>query len=294
MIDNPLTSLETYQPRKNVRSKKVWSALPVHAFLLPGAITMVVPLLWMLSTAFKSPQNIFLYPPQIIPDPLYPQNFSKAFNAMPFLRAYGNSLYIAVLVTAGALLTSSMAGYGFARLRFRGKGLLFGLVLATMMIPSQISLMPSFVLFHRLGWLDTHLPLIIPPILGNAFGVFLMRQFMMTIPKDLEDAARIDGANPLRIYYQIMLPLMKPALSAVGIFTFMGSFNDFLGPLVYLNSPEKMTVPVMLSAFQGLYGMVQWGPLMAAATVAILPVILVYIWGQRYFIEGIALTGLKG
>lgn len=294
MIDHRMVSLDKSTIKKQRGRRKFLSALSVHAFLLPGAITMIVPLLWMLSTALKDPQFIFAYPPQIIPDPLFPENFSRAFNAMPFLRAYGNSLYIAVLVTIGSLITCSMAGYGFARLRFRGRGLWFGLILGSMMIPSQISLMPSFVLFHRLGWLDTHLPLIIPPILGNAFGVFLMRQFMMTIPKDLEDAARIDGANPFRIYYQIVLPLLKPALSAVGIFTFMGSFNDFLGPLVYLNSPEKMTVPVMLSAFQGLYGMVQWGPLMAAATVAILPVILVYIWGQRYFIEGIALTGIKG
>ncbi len=255
---------------------------------------MIVPLLWMLSTSLKDPSSIFIYPPKLIPDPVVFKNYPSALSKLPFARAYFNSLYIATLVTLGNLVTCSLAGYAFARLNFKGRNLLFGLILASMMVPLQITLMPSFVIYEKIGWLDTHYPLIVPAILTHPFGVFLMRQFMRTIPRDLEDAARVDGANPFRIYREIVLPLVKPALSAIGIFTFMATFNDFLAPLIYLSSPNKMTVPVLLAAFQDIYGTVQWGPMMAATTIALVPVLIVYVFAQRYFIEGIALSGMKG
>lgn len=275
-------------------SRHRFGHLGIHLLLLPGALSMLIPLLWMLSTALKEPNAIFVYPPQVIPDPIVFDNFPKAFEELPFARAYFNSLYIAVLVTIGNLITCSLAGYAFARLQFKGAHLAFFLILASMMVPLQITLMPSFILYEKIGWLDTHYPLIVPAILSNPFGVFLMRQFIRTLPRELEDAARVDGANPFRIYYQIVLPLVKPALSAVGIFTFMATFNDFLAPLIFLSSPEKMTVPVLLAAFEDVYGTVQWGPMMAATSMALLPVILVYVFAQRYFIEGVAMSGMKG
>lgn len=268
--------------------------LGIHLLLLPGAISMLLPLLWMLTTSLKDSRSIFLYPPKLLPDPVVFSNYTAALAELPVGRAYFNSLYIAILVTAGSLFTCSLAGYAIARLRFRGRNFLFAAILGSMMIPLQITLMPTFIMYQRIGWLDTHYPLIVPAILTNPFGIFLMRQFIRTIPRDIEDAARVDGANPFQIYRQIILPLVKPALSALAIFTFMASYNDFLAPLIFLNSPEKMTVPVMLAAFKGVYGTVDWGPLMAAASIALVPVVVVYALAQRYFIEGITLSGMKG
>jgi multiple sugar transport system permease protein len=242
----------------------------------------------------KTHGNIFIYPPQWFPAPVVFQNYVDAVSEMPVDLAYINSLRIAVAVTAGTLFTCSLAGYAFAKLQFRGRDTLFIFILATMMIPGQITLLPAFIFYQWIGWLNTHYPLIVPGILTNPFGIFLMRQFLRAIPSDLEDAARVDGANPFQIYYLIMLPLVKPALAALGIFTFMGSWNDFLGPLIFLSSPDKMTVPVMLAAFRGIYGTVEWGPMMAATCIALIPVLVVYASAQRYFIEGISLTGLKG
>ena len=210
-------------------------------------------------------------------------------------QAYVNSLKIAGLVTIFTLLTSSLAAYAFAKIEFPGKRISFATLMATIMIPSQATLIPVYILMSRIGWIDTHWPLIVPPALTNAFGVFLLRQFFMGVPDDLIDAARIDGANPFQIYLRVAVPIIRPAIMTLAIFTFLGNWNAFLTPLIYINSKELWTVPLLIANFQDAYGVeTEWGLLMAASSLALIPVLIVYVFAQRYFIEGVALTGLKG
>lgn len=279
--------------RRSRRVRSIFNKAALHLVLSITGFFMLVPFFWMLSTSLKEPDAVFIYPPEWIPNPVVWSNYRRAWTILPFGQAYINSIVIAVTVTIGTLVSCSLAAYAFARLEFKGKNVLFYSLLATMMIPGQVTLIPMYVLFSRIGWIDTHYPLVIPPILSNAFGVFLLRQFFLTIPKDLEDAARIDGCNPAYVYWLIMLPLAKPALVTLGIFTFLGTWNSFLPPLIYLNTTEKFTVPLLLRSFQGLYS-ADWTLMMAASSIAILPVMIAYLFGQRYFIEGITLTGLKG
>ncbi|TDQ37662.1 carbohydrate ABC transporter permease [Aureibacillus halotolerans] len=269
------------------------ATIAIYAVLVVGAIIMTVPFLWMLSTSLKVPGEIFTFPPKWVPDPIVFENFPRAWNALPFDLAYINSLKIAVFVTVGTLLTCSMAGYAFAKISFTGSRIIFILILATMMIPNQVTLVPVYMIFSELNWIDTHWPLMIPPVLGNAFGVFLLRQFIAGIPNELEDAAEIDGCNRLQVYFKIILPNAKPALAALAIFTFMGTWNNFLGPLIYLHSEHLFTIPLLISSFQGLYT-TDWTLLMAASTISLIPVIGVYLMAQKYFVEGITLSGLKG
>ncbi|OME87085.1 sugar ABC transporter permease [Paenibacillus lautus] len=265
----------------------------LYLILIIGAILMVIPFVWMVSTSLKGEGAVFEYPPKVIPNPLYFDNYKQAWSTLPIGLAYLNSLKIAIIVTAGSLLTCSMAGYAFAKMQFAGQKFLFMLLLATMMIPGQVTLIPMFMWFSKIHWVNTHWPLIIPPVLSNAFGVFLLRQYMSTIPKELEDAGRVDGLNPWEIYWKIVLPNCKPALAALGIFTFMGNWNNFLTPLIYLDDQEKFTLPLIISSFQGLYS-TDWSLLMAASCISLIPVLVVYIFAQRYFIEGITLSGMKG
>ncbi|OMF38116.1 sugar ABC transporter permease [Paenibacillus sp. FSL H8-0548] len=269
------------------------SKLLLYILLFIGALFMILPFLWMVSTSLKGEGSVFEYPPEIIPSVLHWENYNRAWNTLPIDLAYLNSLKIAVVVTVGSLLTSSMAGYAFAKMKFIGQKQFFLLLLATMMIPGQVTLIPMFMWFSKIDWINTHWPLIIPPILSNAFGVFLLRQFMSSIPSELEDAARMDGLNPWQIYWKIMLPNCKPALAALGIFTFMGNWNNFLTPLIYLDDQDKFTLPLMIASFQGLYS-TDWTLLMAASCLSLIPVLIVYLFAQRYFIEGITLSGLKG
>ncbi|GAB2571078.1 carbohydrate ABC transporter permease [Gracilibacillus alcaliphilus] len=265
----------------------------IYIVLITGALIMLVPFIWMISTSLKGQGAVFEYPPRLIPNPFEFENYRKAWSALPFALAYWNSLKITGLVTIGTLISCSMAGYAFAKINFVGKNFLFVVLLATMMIPGQITLIPMFMLFKEIGWVNTHLPLIIPPILTNAFGVFLLRQFMSTFPTELEDAARIDGLNTWQIYWKIVLPNCKPALAALGIFTFMANWNNFLAPLIYLNDESKFTIPLIIASFQGLYT-TDWTVLMAASAISLIPVLIIYLFAQRYFIEGITLSGLKG
>ena len=191
------------------------------------------------------------------------------------------------------MLTSSLAAFAFAKMSFPGEKKLFGLIFATMLIPSQVTLIPLYVVFSKIGWIDTHLPLIVPQIMVNAYGVFLIRQFMMTVPDSYIEAAKLDGAGYLLIYSKIMLPLCKPALVTLGMFTFVGNWNNFVGPLIYLNTEELFTLPLIINSFRSAYA-VDWGLLMAGSTVAVLPLLVIYLFAQRSFIEGIAATGLKG
>jgi len=264
----------------------------LHLVLILGAATMIIPFLWLVSTSLKDYSQVFNLPPNWIPDPVMWSNYPDSFNALPFARAYWNSFYIAAIVVTSQLLSCSMAGYAFARINFPFRETVFILFLATLMIPHQITIIPTYLIMRDLGWLDTHLALIVPPALFSAFGVFLMRQFIKSLPEELEESAILDGANRWRIYWQIIVPLIKAPLAALAIFSFLAQWNNFFNPNIFLSTPEKFTIPVLLNQFRGLY-VTDWTLLMAAATIAVIPLLVIYLIGQRYIIEGVALTGLK-
>ncbi|HEV2529820.1 MAG TPA: carbohydrate ABC transporter permease [Thermomicrobiales bacterium] len=263
-----------------------------HLILIVGALTMIIPFLWMISTSLKDFGQVFMIPPSWIPNPVQWSNYPDSLNALPFARAYWNSTYIAVVVVASQLLTCSMAGYAFARIQFPFRNQLFIIFLATLMIPQQVTIIPTFIIMRNLGLVDNHLSLILPSALFSAFGVFLLRQFIMGLPLELEESATLDGANKLRIYWQIVLPLIKAPLAALAIFSFLGQWNNLFTANIFLSSPDNYTVPLLLNQFKGLY-ITDWTLMMAAATIAVIPVLIVYIIGQRWIIEGVALTGLK-
>jgi multiple sugar transport system permease protein len=260
--------------------------------LILGAILMLMPFIWMLLTSVKTFDQAFVVPPKWIPQPFVWQNYPNSLQALPFGRAYFNSFYIAAIVVASTLLTCSMAGYAFAKIRFPFRGLVFVLFLATLMIPFQVTIIPQYLVFRRIGWIDSHLAIIVPPALFNAFGVFLLRQFIMGIPTELEEAAVVDGANRWTVYSRIIIPLITAPLAALGIFTFLGQWNNFFNPLILLSTPEKFTVPLLINQFRGLY-VTDYTLLMAASAIAIVPVLVVYVLGQRHIIEGVAMTGMK-
>jgi multiple sugar transport system permease protein len=266
----------------------------IYIVIIAGAIAMIFPFAWMASTSLKGRMNLFVYPPQLLPDwPWQWDNYKQVFTRLPMAMGFFNSTKIAVINTLGTLLSATMAAFGFAKLRFRFRNQLFMVLLATMMIPGQVTLIPMFVWFKNLNWIDTHLPLIVPAILCNAYGVFLLRQFFMTIPDSYAESAKIDGANYLTIFFRIMLPLCVPAMATLGVFSFMGNWNNFLTPLIYLNTRTKFTIPLLLMSFQNGYTR-NWNLLMAASTISVLPIIVIYIFAQRYFIEGVVLSGVKG
>ncbi|GIO28969.1 MULTISPECIES: carbohydrate ABC transporter permease [Paenibacillus] len=269
------------------------STVLLHIILLIGACIMALPFIWMLLSSLKDLSQVFIVPPKWIPDPFVWSNFKTSLTALPFGKAYFNSFYINVIVVASQLFTCSMAAYAFAKIRFPFRESLFVLFLATMMVPGQVTIIPLYLMMKSIGWLDSHLSIIVPAALFNAFGVFLLRQFFRGIPKEMEEAAIVDGANRWTIYARIMLPLVKPALSALGIFTFLGMWNSFFYPLIFLNTPEKFTVPMMLNLYRGMYS-TDWTLMMAGAAIALIPVLIVYIIGQRYIIEGVTLSGIKG
>ena len=264
-----------------------------HVLLILLSITMLFPFLWMVSTSLKSGTSIFAYPPKLIPDPVNFQNYADVFIKQPMLNGLFNSLKIAVLNTVGVLFFASMAAYSFAKLKFRGKKILFGALLATMMIPSQVTLIPMYIWFKNLGWIDTYLPLTVPAILCNAYGVFMLRQFFMTLPDSYMESAKLDGCSQPVIFFKIMLPLCTPAMATLALFTFMGNWNNFLTPLIYLNTSTKFTLPLIIMSFQNMYYS-DWSLLMAASCISVLPVIILYLCTGRYFMQGIVMTGLKG
>lgn len=252
-----------------------------------------IPLGWSLSTSLKEPGDIFTYPPSWIPNPVRWQNYVEVFQTIPFARYFLNTAIITGFDIVGKVLSCSIVAFSFARLRWWGRDVVFLVMLSTLMLPHHVTLIPQFILYKYLGWVDTFLPLIVPNFFGGPFLTFLLRQFFMTIPLDLDDAARIDGASTFRIFWNIILPLSKPALAAVAIFVFQGTWNDFLGPLIYLHSKDKFTVSLGLRMFQGEHG-TDWHLLMAASLMAMLPVIVVFFAAQRYFIQGVVFTGVKG
>ncbi|MFM9280999.1 carbohydrate ABC transporter permease [Paenibacillus jiagnxiensis] len=266
--------------------------IAAHAVLLAGAVTMILPFLWSVSTSLKNISEVFVFPPTLFGESIQWENYIRISDRFPFITYLLNSIKVTVIAVAAQLITSSMAGFVFARLKFKYRELLFGLYLATMMIPAQVTLIPNFIIMRSYNLVDTHWALILPALV-SAFGTFLLRQFFLTIPASLEDAAKIDGCTPFGVYWRIFIPLSKPAMATLGVFVFMGMWNDFLSPLVYINSQEMMTLPLGLASMQGMYS-TDWPVLMAGTVITIIPLIVVFLLAQDFFIKGITLSGLKG
>lgn len=264
-----------------------------HGILIIVAFTTIFPFYWMVKTSFMTDSQAVQIPPKIIAWPPYLGNYPKVFEMAPMTAAIFNSLFIAGISTVGVLFFCSLAAFAFSKLQFKLSKQLFGIIFTTMLIPSQVTLIPLYMIFSKVGWIDTHLPLIVPQVMVNAYGVFLIRQFMATIPDSYIEAAKLDGAGYFKIYWQLMLPLCKSALITLGMFTFVGNWNNFIGPLIYLNSEDKFTIPLIVNSFRTTY-YVNWGLLMTASTLAILPLFVIYFFVQRSFVEGIATTGVKG
>ncbi len=268
-----------------------------HIYLIPLAIAAVFPLYWLMSTSLKFRGNILRFPPQWFPDPITIENYQRVFITNPFELWYFNSLVITISSTFGAVLSAALVAYGFARLQFIGRNFWFAVVLATLMVPESVLIIPRFGLMRFFGWIDTWIPLILPFFLGGgAFNIFLLRQFFRTIPLELDEAAKIDGASNLRVFWQILLPNLKPVLAVVVVFTAIFNWNSFLSPLVFINTTEKLPVAVgiqmVLAGSQAGPG--NTGAMMAASTLITIPVIMLFAFSQKYFMQGIVLTGLSG
>jgi multiple sugar transport system permease protein len=279
--------------RRRRRAARRLQRIAAYAALTALSLVFAVPFLWLLSTSLKPPAQLFRLPPEWIPDPFTWSNYPRALTQIPFALYLKNTLYIALFNVVASVIACSLVAYGFARIQWPGRNFLFLVLVSTLMIPFPVTLIPTFLIFRDLGWINTPHPLTIPALTGNAFFIFLLRQFYLTIPDELSAAARIDGANELQIYWRIILPLARPALAVVALFTFMANWNDFLGPLIYLSDRDQYTLAI------GLYGFLSrvrtdWGPLMAAATIMVAPIVVLFFLTQRTFIQGITLTGIKG
>ncbi len=264
--------------------------------LIVVTLTMVVPFVWMVTTSLKEPNSTFEYPPQLIPDEFNFENYQMLFTLVPFGRYILNTLFVTLMTVLGQVVICSLAAYGFARLKFIGRDILFILYLGTMMIPYQVTLIPLFLIVFGLGWIDRYEGLIIPWI-SSAFGIFLLRQAFLGVPRDYQEAARIDGASEFTIYRRIFLPLNGPALATLAVFAFMGTWTDLLWPLLISRSPEMRTLELGLAYFNSstsAFRQTNWPLVMSASVVVMLPVLIVYIFAQRYFVEGISLSGVKG
>ncbi len=262
------------------------------------SVVFMFPFFWTVSSSLKSVEEISTFPPTWLPAVPQWGNYAQVYEMVPFLRWLYNSLFVVVLSTFGGILSASLVAYSFARFRYRGRDFIFLLTLGTMMLPAQVTLIPQFVLFHKLGWINTLYPLWVPHWFGGgAFAIFLIRQFIMGLPRELDEAALIDGASYFRIFWQILVPLCKPVLATIGVISFIASWNDFVNPLIYLQLPEKFTLAVGLNYFKDqpeMGGQTTQHLLMAASVMVIMPVILLFFVTQRYFVQGIVMSGLKG
>ncbi|EKE02892.1 MAG: Sugar ABC transporter [uncultured bacterium] len=264
-----------------------------YLILTVGAVSMLVPFLWMVATSFMGQKQIFSYPPELIPNPVMAINYYNVTKAIPVAQYFFNSAFVSILTTIGQIIIASMAAYAFARLKFKGREVLFFVFLATMMIPPQVNIVPLFFVMRELHWIDTYQALIMPGLFGG-FGIFLLRQWFKGLPVDLEDAAKIDGCNPIQTYWKIAMPLALPAIATLGIFTFITTWNSFMWPLIVTNSDTMRTLPVGLAVFKGSFReTTEWGQLMACALIAVIPVVGVFLLGQKYFIKGIMMGGVK-
>lgn len=265
----------------------------VYIALVVLCVINLFPFFWLLRSSFMSRSEIFAQPMRWLPERFRWENYYEALIAAPFMTFFGNSLFLVVVNIVGKLISSSLCAFGFARIRFKGRNAVFGIVMLTMMIPSTVLLIPQFIMWNKVGLYDTYWPLTLPSFFLDAFYIFLLKQFFSTLPMDYDEAATIDSAGYFQIYLRILLPLCKPALMTVAVFTFMNTWNDFMGPLIYLKSNSKFTVSLGLQVFISEFT-TDWHYMMAASTVAVIPMIIIFFFAQRYFIEGITFTGLKG
>lgn len=277
---------------KKKKSSAVLRRGLLYIVLILIAVIMVVPFLWMLSTSLKTQYDAVKIPPVWIPDPPQWENYVKLFTEQPMFQFMLNTIKIVFFVVLGQLFFSSLAAYSFARISFKGRNVVFFFYIATLMVPGQVTMIPTYLMFAKAGLTDNHLALILPAFF-SAFGVFLLRQFFMSLPRELEEAAEIDGCNPFMTYWRIMLPLVVPAMLTLGVFTLMNTWNDYMGPLIYLSSPEKYTMTLGIAYFKGVYT-TQWNLVMAGSIVSVVPILIAYLCAQKYFIEGIAFSGVKG
>lgn len=277
------------------RPKQTLYLIVIYAFLIVGAIIFLLPLFWLITTALKENSEVYVFPPTFIPKTFRWQNFPEGwfYPSMNFPRWLQNTVFITVVYTTGAILSSSLCAYGFARIKFPGRDLWFMFVLASIMLPGAVTLIPLYIMYSRIGWLGTFYPLTVPVYFGGgAFNIFLLRQFFTTIPMELEEAAVLDGANRFRIWWQIMLPLSKPALATVAVFTFQGVWNDFYGPLIFLTDPQTFTLALGISLFRQMYNtLIPY--MMAMSFLMVIPTLIVFFFAQRLMIRGVVMSGLK-
>nr|WP_298332531.1 carbohydrate ABC transporter permease [Haloactinopolyspora sp.] len=283
-------------PTKRTRPRRPVKRIALMVALIVLAVPFVFPTWWMVTSSFKPMSEILRIPPTLWPAAPTTEAYGQVFDLQPFAQQYWNSLYIAAVVTIGTILVSSMAGYAFARIAFPGANVLFVVVLVGLLVPAEVTIVPLFRLVNAVGMIDTHWPLVVIPIIGapSVLATFIMRQFFLTLPGELEDAGRVDGLSRAGIFRRIAFPLARPAIAAVAIFTFMHSWNLFLEPLVFLSSKESFTLPLALTQYVDAYGGPIWNVQLAATTLTVLPVLAVFIFAQRQFVEGLAHTGLKG
>lgn len=280
---------------KSLSVRRRLTTVIAFTLMLIGAATMILPFLWMLSTSLKEPATVFTYPPQWIPNPVDWANYAEVWEVIPLARGLLNSAIVTICVVTLGAFSSTMAAFSFARLNFPHKDKLFLLLLATMMIPAVVVILPQFLMYSKVGWIDTLLPLVVPGTLGNVTMIFFLRQYMVGLPRDLMDAARIDGAGTFRIYWSIFLPLCRPAIAANVIIVFMGTWNDYLGPLIFTHSPENSTVQLVIASLISYYSEQTDFPIvMAASMIALLPVVILFAFTQKYFVDSFAISGLKG
>jgi ABC-type glycerol-3-phosphate transport system permease component len=279
--------------RRAKKLRQLGHAALVYGTAIPAAIIFLVPFIWMFSTSIKANNEIFVFPPKWIPDVIHFENYSEGLALAPFDLYLRNTLFVTLGNVLGNLISCTLAAYGFARLRARGKNVLFLLMLATLMLPLWVTLIPQYVLFNSFGWGNSFAPLMVPAWFGWPFFIFLLRQFFMTIPKELEEAARLDGASTLGILWHIILPLSKPALATVAVLGFIGNWNNFFTPLIYLRDPDMYTLAIAVQRFRGQFGNLNLNYMMAVSVLVVLPVIAIFFVAQRYLIRGIVMTGLK-
>ena len=278
---------------RNYTAVRLAKGIVKHALLIFFSLIMLMPFFWMLSTSLKEPAQVYAYPPVYIPDPVVWGNYPEAFATAPFGYYIFNTIKVAVLTVFGSLIFCSMAAFAFARLNFKGREVIFSILLLTMMIPYTVRVIPLYSMMRGIGWIDTHWALIVPPMLSNVYGVFMLRQFMKGLPQELDEAARIDGANSSCIYFRIVLPLSTSGLATLALFDFKTAWNQYLPALIFINSQLKNMLTVGLTVFKGEFE-TAWNLMMAGAVIAVIPVIVLYLLMQRFFVKGVAMTGVKG
>ncbi len=275
------------------RRRRLNRQIVLHTALCGLSLIFLIPLYWLISSSLKTDSQLHAWPPVWLPRPVTLEHYQKGLAAIPFLQMLGNTLTVALLSVLGTVLSSSLVAFSLTAGRWRGRDALFYTLLATMMLPGQVTMVPIFVLFAKMGWVDTLAPLIVPHFFGSAFAIFLMRQFFLGIPRDLSDAARIDGCGPWGVYARIIMPLSRPVLATVALFTFLGAWNDYMGPLIYLANPQNYTLSIGLAQFNSQYGSFP-GQLMAVTTVMTVPILVLFFLTQRTFIQGMTTSGIKG